>query len=514
MTFIRWWTPRNHRAALDGAGCAPSRCARSNRTLMSWTVFYAWQSDLPNNTNRGLIERALEDAVARLGADGAVVQDPRVDRDTLGVAGSPDIERTIFEKIEQAAVFVCDVSLVTRDIADRPCPNPNVLVELGFALQALGAERVIMVMNRAWGGPELLPFDIRRKRVLAYDAAPDDVDKPRERTALAARLVDAIGLSMRAAVANRASSSPGPADALMRAIEAGAPTRRACARAYAASVLKAVDARRPPRAESDEDVVAAIEALREDVVTFLKVAASVAAHDPEDVVEELLHFFEAILVRYDLPAGFSGSFRRTDFDYVKFIGHELFVGLVAAYIGEEQWDALDRLLRAPLLVTGGARDDRQVFYDRICQSTEILDVVRRDRISDGRSKRISVRADLLKERFESGALAELLPWSVFMQADLVLYLRTTLLPRTPGQLTGPSYWFPWSVLYLQDLPVVIRRAEGKRYAERLAVGLGTTVTPGFGEALKVAIARLAESYRSAWWHPPGDGYDWSRIAKL
>jgi hypothetical protein len=41
----------------------------------------------------------------------------------------------------------------------RRTPNPNVLVELGYALKALGDERVIVVVNTAFGKEELLPFD-------------------------------------------------------------------------------------------------------------------------------------------------------------------------------------------------------------------------------------------------------------------------------------------------------------------------------------------------------------------
>ncbi len=475
---------------------------------MAWTVFYAWQSDLPNSTNRGLIERGLQDAVKQLGADGSVVQDPRVDRDTLGVAGSPDIERTIFEKIAQAAVFVCDVSLVTNDGSGRPSPNPNVLIELGFALRALGDERVILVMNRAFGPPELLPFDIRRKRVLTYDIAVDAGEKARERSALTARLVEAVRLSMTAAKTARTSEEPTPAAALIRAVETNAPTRRSTARAYAASVLRSLDAKRPARVESDDEVVASIESLRGDVAEFLKLAPCVVAHDSQEVVEELLHLFEGILLRYDLPAGFSGTSRRTDFDYAKFFGHELFVGFVAAYVAEEKWESLDQMLREPLLVTGGIHGDRQVYFDRLSQPTDILDVVRRDRLREGQRTRVSLRADILKERYTAGPLAELLPWSAFMQADLLLYLRAALRAKDDP---GPRFWFPWSSLYLRDLPVVLARAEGKRHAARLAAGLGVALTPSFGKDLGAAIYKIRDSYRETFWLPPGDGFDWSRI---
>ena len=61
-------------------------------------VFYSWQSDLPNNTNRTLIEKALEQAIKSLAKSGAV-ELAEVDRDTRGVAGAPNITTTIFDKI-------------------------------------------------------------------------------------------------------------------------------------------------------------------------------------------------------------------------------------------------------------------------------------------------------------------------------------------------------------------------------------------------------------------------------
>ena len=143
---------------------------------MKHNVFYSWQSVLPNSTNRGFIEQALKGAVEDLKKDDEVAIEPVIDRDTVGVPGSPDIGLTIFSKIDAAVAFVCDVSLVTADVAARPTPNPNVLIELGYALKALGYGRIVMVMNTAFGPPESLPFDLKQKRVSTYEL-PEGVEK-------------------------------------------------------------------------------------------------------------------------------------------------------------------------------------------------------------------------------------------------------------------------------------------------------------------------------------------------
>lgn len=90
------------------------------------------------------------------------------DRDTLGLLGSPDISSSIFEKISKCALFVADISNIISN-SQRSIPNPNVLIELGFAVNVLGWDKIICFFDINTGKIENLPFDIRQKRVLAYD---------------------------------------------------------------------------------------------------------------------------------------------------------------------------------------------------------------------------------------------------------------------------------------------------------------------------------------------------------
>jgi hypothetical protein len=75
---------------------------------MSHKVFYSWQSDLPDETNRVFIEKALHDAARSLNSDGTSGTELVIDRDTIGVPGSPDIADTVPAKIKQSQVFVCE----------------------------------------------------------------------------------------------------------------------------------------------------------------------------------------------------------------------------------------------------------------------------------------------------------------------------------------------------------------------------------------------------------------------
>jgi hypothetical protein len=168
---------------------------------MKRTIFFSWQSDTPRNVGRGLIERALERAVGAIGVDSEVEEAVRdsleVDRDTRGVSGSPPIVDTIFKKIDSAAVFVADLTFAGRRPDGAPIPNPNVLIEYGWALKALGHGRIVSVMNTAFGNPSdnEMPFDLRHLRhPIQYDcpASADETTRKTVRAALAKRLEGAI----------------------------------------------------------------------------------------------------------------------------------------------------------------------------------------------------------------------------------------------------------------------------------------------------------------------------------
>lgn len=166
---------------------------------LSLSVFWSWQSDLPSEATRSLIEEALKDAAKQVQRTTANII--AVDRDTKGEPGTPAIADTILRKIANADIFVWDASIVLRS-ESRSAPNPNVLLELGFAVAALGWDRVIGVMNTHFGSGEELPFDLRHRRwPIQYalpprPAPPEDSpwkDKRKEvRGALAKTLAEAL----------------------------------------------------------------------------------------------------------------------------------------------------------------------------------------------------------------------------------------------------------------------------------------------------------------------------------
>jgi hypothetical protein len=160
---------------------APGVTAEAGLNRMSNTIFFSWQVDTEPREGRNLIERALERAASRIAADTTVeeaVREFTVDRDTKGVAGSPAIVDTIFRKIDNSAVFVPDLTFIGKRPDGRPTPNPNVLIEYGWALKSVTNARIVPVMNTAFGQPtaETMPFDMRHLRNPITYHCPDNLD--------------------------------------------------------------------------------------------------------------------------------------------------------------------------------------------------------------------------------------------------------------------------------------------------------------------------------------------------
>lgn len=174
---------------------------------MAQTIFFSWQADTPSQTGRKFLKDIFNDICKGIAADTSVdeaLRDVKFDSDTRGVPGQPPIFDTILKKIDSSAVFVADLTFVgKREKGNRPTPNPNVLIEYGWALKSLKYERIICVMNTFYGKPtrENLPFDLSHLRQpICYNLPPDadSAAKLKASRKLAKLLDEAIRASMEA----------------------------------------------------------------------------------------------------------------------------------------------------------------------------------------------------------------------------------------------------------------------------------------------------------------------------
>lgn len=128
-------------------------------------IFYSWQSDLNPKYNRYFIKDCLEKAIKNINKNINLQEAVRLDHDTKDVPGSPDIVNTILTKIEESDVFVADISFIAKTKSDKHLPNPNVLIELGYALSNLTDNCLINIMNTSDESLyDKLPFDLAHKR--------------------------------------------------------------------------------------------------------------------------------------------------------------------------------------------------------------------------------------------------------------------------------------------------------------------------------------------------------------
>lgn len=153
---------------------------------MSQNIFYSWQSDNDQKVTRYFIKDALEKAIKVVDEKTGIEEPIRLDQDTQDVPGSPEIVSTIFRKIESCAIFVADLSFIGVSTSEKNTPNPNVLIELGYAYKAIGSSKIITVMNEHFGkASDGLPFDLAHRRwpirySLPPSSEPEEMKKEKE----------------------------------------------------------------------------------------------------------------------------------------------------------------------------------------------------------------------------------------------------------------------------------------------------------------------------------------------
>lgn len=470
---------------------------------MKQIVFYSWQSDLPNSCNRGFIQDALENAAEAITADNSVEVEPVVDRDTQGVPGAPDIASTIFAKITAADVFVADVSITGRD-EKRATPNPNVLIELGYAFKALGHERVILIFNRAFGKIDELPFDLRMRRVLAYDLPEKIEQKSAERK----RLEKQLDAAIRAALRNTPNAGNSPSIPAVSAIESQQPNRTVTLRRNLDEILRKLDNLQPKKYSEGgtvDELMGALNQTQEEVAEFSKITEVISMMKDMDAALEVHRWFAYVFERYDLPEKFSGRFSNADQDYFKFLGHELYVTFIAFLLKEQRWSMLENILAEPIPMRYLHSERGPGIVDWKYAAEHLPSLID----ESTRMARMSLHADILNERHTAGGLAAILPMDAFMAADYFLFLSGEMPPeKAPDPLFD---WRPWSTLYLKGTPMFLRNAEYRRSAEQIMKLFQITSIEEFQKRLLERGPRLRHMFSRGFWDYPIRTEDINRI---
>lgn len=461
---------------------------------MKRTVFYSWQSDLPETTNHRFIQTALENVVDRITKDDSVAIEPVLDRDILGLSGAPDIAATIFTKITASHVFVADVSITCKSPSNRPIPNPNVLVELGYALKCRGFERIILIVNTAFGKLEELPFDFRGRFAVSYSLSPDCEDI----AIVQAKLEADLEARLRVALDHSSGGEEEFSNAVVEAIENMKPNRRVLLRKKLSDILQEFDNLQPARHSEDGtacDLMQALEKSQEVIAEYSLICQMISAMEDEESAQEVFKWFSKVISRYSLDT--SGRTSNADCDFIKFLGHEMFVTLFAFLLIDERWTIISKLLSQSIFVESASKYSAPQYrhWEYISQHLPLL-------IDEGRkSNRVSLHADILENRHNEGALGTILSMTDFMSADYFLYFQSVIKDSNQDYPFGA--WRSWSIIYLKYSPAFIIHAERKSYADGLSQAFGLPDIP----SLKDGILKRAELAGSifrpqSWWLCP------------
>jgi hypothetical protein len=245
---------------------------------------------------------------------------------------------------------------------------------------------------------------------------------------------------------------------------------------YVSSIRSALERQRPDFSSSDEydeAIVGQIEKGTDAVLQFAEAADLAARYGSLPAVLALYRSFGILWQLCELPEGFAGSYRETDFDGFKFLIYEMLVVLVAGLIRADRWDLLAQVLAEDIFVEG-RRNSEYVRYPQLRLIAGSLDRVRKQRL---KLPRVSVTSDLVGARITTGPLAKALSARAFMDADYLLYLRSALLEEDEDAAHGISLynvWIPRSSPFMHHTPAYLKRAQSHRFLSLLSEACGVT----------------------------------------
>ena len=438
---------------------------------MQQTIFYSWQSDLPNNINRSLIERAAEAAAKSIRADDSLGVDPVIERDTTGLPGSPNIAEAIFTRIESASIFLADVTIIGQINGARFTPNPNVLVELGYAIRVLGKERILLVMNAAKGDPTQLPFDLHMIRVIKY-AADDSSTIAEARSQLTGQLKTAF----EGILSSLHPSEDADVQKLNAALYSGQPGKVPLARQVAERLFHQLQENEPDyshiaEGEYEDDIlVASLEKTRAIVDIFANEVHEAVLCNDQDVLFALGRMFELLAEEYYTPLenGLPSSPKRGD--YYKALFYELYLIYVSPTLLEKNYEQIEQLLKKELRVSkwGMHGQPAEIIFEDLMAGGSLF--IERGK----RLQRASAMADWLHGRRVEGVIGKTnIDWNILADSDLLLYLYCTSLSQR--DVHTRYNWPPFTAIYQQyRIPAFIESAYREGNALNLTRFLGFT----------------------------------------
>ena len=229
---------------------------------------------------------------------------------------------------------------------------------------------------------------------------------------------------------------------------------------------------------------------------FANVANAVAGHHTAELATIIYKGFSGILEGYHVLPGTSGTYFNHQFDFFKFLGHELVVMLMSSLIREDRWEFISEVLGEGVFVRnceGHKADIASVEYF----SENVYSLEQRN--AQLGLRRLCLHSDVLKDRHTDGDLAKLAPHEPFMEADYLLSMRAMVEAKGEPML----YWRPWSIIHMSGTgPRFLIEAKKKTFAQRLASAIGVKTTDELRQLVVENRRYLMELFRRGFWTVP------------
>ncbi len=274
------------------------------------------------------------------------------------------------------------------------------------------------------------------------------------------------------------------------------------------SLLADIEDKRPDFSQFEHYDEAIVNQIVQSLpLTYRFAEASVSASKAEnmDALREIYDFFGGVLRLHETPEGFSRVFRESDYDGFRFIGYEMFVSLVASIIRYDHWDLLGEILAEDLFVEK-QHQSRYENFVRVSRFVNSLDEQRNRRLN---LQRISVMADMLKDRFTNTELSEQISHKEFLEADYFLFVRTVCHEENLQYLY--NVWCPRASVWLDHAPSYIVRSESEKYLRRILPATGFTDPEEFTKNLQEKHGAFERYFQSGWKESPLRYVDLSKL---
>ncbi len=143
-------------------------------------IFYSWQSDWNDyKTNNQFIRQCIDNAIKEVKTEKSL--EIYLDDATRDEPGTIHIPISLENKIREANIFICDLSIINPKTSYRKTPNPNVIYELALASENIDWSNIICIINEHYGNYKLLPFDFGFRYMISYTLRQNDFSTAKEK---------------------------------------------------------------------------------------------------------------------------------------------------------------------------------------------------------------------------------------------------------------------------------------------------------------------------------------------